>query len=1394
MKKRISMLLIICMALTMLPVTAFAGGGPGYYNVWVGGTDVADGNNVTYWLNDGDGGITPIGACEDNYNAKFDPSGEKPTLTLTGAYITQVYTEPSGVFAGSKYGIYSNSELKLVRSGAESRIVTGGTSNSRSVGVFIYPGNLIISGDGTLSVYGGTGEYSKGIYIGSGDLTIEGGKLEAAGGDNNVGNKHSYGIELQGNGHMTIKNSGEVTAYGGNVSGISYGVTSTNSSGSVIVESGSKLTARGGTSTSWNSYGIRSTSLVIDGEVTAIGSTVSAGSSYGIQSRNICISGSANVNAIGGAASTDSFGINAHNSPSIIGGTITIYAQKQAINTAPDVSGYDNVKITASDTYTGTPVAEYDSGNIANYQYLKIEQGSADVVKNITSDTGYHTLQTAINAVGDGETIKLLKSINLTSTIDIDSNQIQNFTIDLNGKTIDSGSVCAIKHGGIGILTITDSSPETEGKIISRAEAGVDTVQLQGGNLMLSGGGLINNGDGFAIYSGSGDVTISGGQVNSAKSAIASNGNVILSGGTVSATGLDEVGILIFGDYKISITGGTLIIKGAGSAIENLPDLSSYVNVKITASKNQTDGTDTSVISKKDIDTDEKVRAYKYLKFEPASALSGTATITNTTPRIGDTLTASLDGGNNTGTLTYVWKVDGIQVGTGASYKVNVAALGKSITLEIASSVETGTVAATPTTAVAKKAGPPAPAAPTLVSKTHNTIILTANDVYEFSNDGVEWKADTVFVGLIANTAYTLYQRVAETADTEPSAASKGFRVTTDVDTYTITASPTTVNFGSLTVGYSAPDAETITITNTGNSSLTLTQPTSSNYTIGALSTTTLAAGGWATFTLTPKSGLEVGNYNETLTINTDHGTNARVELSFTVAPLPTLFVTFSPNGGTVGEQSRSVASGAEVGTLPIPIRSGSYSFDGWYTAAEGGDPIFSSTIVSNNVTYYAHWTYTGGGGNSGGFGSGRASNDNNSITIIPPTATNPDRPTQGEIKLPAVVDDKGNASLVVTDKNVTDVFDKALAEAKKGGNEERGISLIFRMATGGRAATNARLNLPKSVQKTIIEKKIANTILVVDNPDIKIDMDLDTVKEINSQANSDVNITVKPIESGKLSEIVAKVIGNRPIFDLAVNYGNSKQVESFGRGRVSVTIPYTLQSGEKAENIKAVYIDSKGKLHWLEKSTYNSVSKLISFTTNHFSTYGVACMEDGPAFTDIDDHWAKADIDFATRRGLFVGISATSFSPDKEMTRGMFVTVLGRLADADISGYNNNIFSDVKDKAYYNGYIQWASKNSIVNGIGNSKFSPDGAITREQMATIIANYLKARALNLPAVKKADTFADVSKISPYAKDAINLLQGSGILSGKNNNRFDPKATASRAEVAVVLHRLMEMEE
>jgi hypothetical protein len=543
----------------------------------------------------------------------------------------------------------------------------------------------------------------------------------------------------------------------------------------------------------------------------------------------------------------------------------------------------------------------------------------------------------------------------------------------------------------------------------------------------------------------------------------------------------------------------------------------------------------------------------------------------------------------------------------------------------------------------------------------------------------------------------------------------------------------------------------------------------------------------------------DAGNYTLTVKIpDSNADFMGEIEIPFIISPA-TVTITAKDKvayvGGTVpafGESDYTVtglASGETLNTTPTLAYTTNpdMSKTGTYTII-ATDAVAPDSSNYNSTITYITGTLTirnrpSGGGNS---------SDSSPIIITPPAADKPNSPTQGEIKVTGTGDGKGNITVNITNKIVTDAFDKALAEAKKNGNEQNGITVVLRVDTGSKTGSNVTVNLPKAVQNTIIAKKIVNIIIVVDNPDIRIGIDLAAVQEINKQAKSDVNITAIRMDSGKLTGDAKKAIGSRPVFDFKVNYGSGKQVQSFGAGNVLVTIPYTLGANEKAGNVQAVYVDAKGKVHWVVNSVYDSVEKVLRFSTNHFSTYGIGYKKTNTAFTDIADHWAKEDIEFVVSRGLFSGTSTTTFSPNTAMTRGMFVTALGRLANADVSGYTKSSFTDVKSDAYYMGYIEWASKNNIVNGVGNGRFAPDQSITREQMAVIMQNYAKVIGFTLPKVHVENTFADSTKINTYAKEAVKQMQMAGVISGKNSNLFDPQGTATRAEVSAVLRRFVEL--
>lgn len=176
--------------------------------------------------------------------------------------------------------------------------------------------------------------------------------------------------------------------------------------------------------------------------------------------------------------------------------------------------------------------------------------------------------------------------------------------------------------------------------------------------------------------------------------------------------------------------------------------------------------------------------------------------------------------------------------------------------------------------------------------------------------------------------------------------------------------------------------------------------------------------------------------------------------------------------------------------------------------------------------------------------------------------------------------------------------------------------------------------------------------------------------------------------------------------------------------------------------------------------------------------------------FTDITNHWAKDAIAFVVTRGLFNGTSSTAFSPDASMTRGMFVTVLARL-DGKESYTGTSPFTDVPSTAYFAAGAAWASANNIVKGVGNNRFEPNSNITREQICVMLNNYATYAGKTLPSGTTV-TAVDSAKVSAWAKDAVDAMMKAGIVNGKPGNLIDPQGLATRAEVATMLQRYVNL--
>lgn len=179
--------------------------------------------------------------------------------------------------------------------------------------------------------------------------------------------------------------------------------------------------------------------------------------------------------------------------------------------------------------------------------------------------------------------------------------------------------------------------------------------------------------------------------------------------------------------------------------------------------------------------------------------------------------------------------------------------------------------------------------------------------------------------------------------------------------------------------------------------------------------------------------------------------------------------------------------------------------------------------------------------------------------------------------------------------------------------------------------------------------------------------------------------------------------------------------------------------------------------------------------------------------YTDASKDWYKYDVQWAYDEGLMNGTSETTFSPDLTANRAMVVTTLWRWVGSPKASAANP-FIDVLSGKYYTDAVAWAAENGIVNGMGkdaqgNDVFAPSDAMTREQMVTVFHRFAKYKGYDVTVEGNLNEFIDAGKVSSWAKDAMIWAVENKIVEGVGNMKLDPSSTATRAHLAVILHRL-----
>lgn len=262
-----------------------------------------------------------------------------------------------------------------------------------------------------------------------------------------------------------------------------------------------------------------------------------------------------------------------------------------------------------------------------------------------------------------------------------------------------------------------------------------------------------------------------------------------------------------------------------------------------------------------------------------------------------------------------------------------------------------------------------------------------------------------------------------------------------------------------------------------------------------------------------------------------------------------------------------------------------------------------------------------------------------------------------------------------------------------------------------------------------------------------------------------------------------------KPSFPVKISHSGDGKVtvdKSYASAGDKVTI--TVTPGRNATVQRITVTDEDGERLKLTENRDGTYSfTMPSGTANVYVRFSGS----GLPFADVPSgSWYYDDIAYVYDAGLMTGLTATAFGPNLSTTRGMIVTILWRMENEPAAKHGCP-FADVRRGSYYEQAIAWASENGIVTGFDASTFAPDRAITREQLAAILFRFAAYRGMDAVTLREnLSSFQDQAAISVYAVSALNWAVGEGLMQG-TGDKLEPTGSATRAQVAAMLRRFMQ---
>lgn len=462
--------------------------------------------------------------------------------------------------------------------------------------------------------------------------------------------------------------------------------------------------------------------------------------------------------------------------------------------------------------------------------------------------------------------------------------------------------------------------------------------------------------------------------------------------------------------------------------------------------------------------------------------------------------------------------------------------------------------------------------------------------------------------------------------------------------------------------------------------------------------------------------------------------------------------------------------------TAALPTAVGSYPVRAYLPVGDDNLNAIAEADAEKGTLVIKAYSKSHGGGGGGGGGSAATptpSTSDDKITVSTSTA--------------AKTESAGKAAASVSESQMNTSLKKAqdaLEAAKKNGGAQKAEMKIA--VSGGTGSNEIETSIPAASVKAVAENgKIS---LTLETAVANVTLDEKTLSAVSKEAaGSDIKITAAKIDKSKLSLFERLITLTRPVYEFSVVSGG-KEISEFSGGQATITLPYTLAAGEKAEGIRVFYVDSDGNLSVVKNVSYDEKAKAVSFTTSHFSYYAIGY--ETVSFSDVTaGSWYYTPVMYLAENEIVKGKSASRFGAEDNITRAEFVQILynqNGAPKAETSGK----FSDVASDAWYANAVNWAAENGIAAG-ASGKFNPNANITRQELTVMLSNYYKFKGKEVSGDQAAlSKFADSASVAAWAKSGVAFCSGEGLVSGYEDGTFRPANTATRAEAAQMITSML----